>query len=124
MLLYHLKRRTDSPSARVLSISGNTPGIDIVMVWDCVLSTNGVMLFRQHPQMGCGTRQLCPPETTYPAIALRDDDTVMPFGTSGGDAQVQSMLQVFLNIIHFWNVCARCNRRTAYNFSLLDPTAL
>jgi gamma-glutamyltranspeptidase/glutathione hydrolase len=39
--------------------------------------------------------------TPNPAIALRDDGTVMPFGAPGGDAQVQSMLQVFLNIFHF-----------------------
>ncbi len=39
--------------------------------------------------------------TPNPAIALRDDGTVVPFGAPGGDAQVQSMLQVFLNIFHF-----------------------
>jgi len=39
--------------------------------------------------------------TPNPALALRDDGTVVPFGAPGGDAQVQSMLQVFLNIFHF-----------------------
>ncbi len=39
--------------------------------------------------------------TPNPAIALRDDGTVVPIGAPGGDAQVQSMLQVFLNIFHF-----------------------
>jgi gamma-glutamyltranspeptidase/glutathione hydrolase len=39
--------------------------------------------------------------TPNPAIALRDDGTVVPLGAPGGDAQVQSMLQVFLNIFHF-----------------------
>jgi len=39
--------------------------------------------------------------TPNPAIALRDDGTVVPFGAPGGDAQVQSMLQVFLNVFHF-----------------------
>lgn len=39
--------------------------------------------------------------TPNPAIALRDDGIVVPFGAPGGDAQVQSMLQVFLNIFHF-----------------------
>ncbi|MBT4040986.1 MAG: gamma-glutamyltransferase family protein, partial [Rhodospirillales bacterium] len=52
-----------------------------------------------HPSgVGPGRR---PRLTPNPAIALRDDGTVMPFGAPGGDAQVQSMLQVFLNIFHF-----------------------
>lgn len=36
--------------------------------------------------------------TPNPAIALREGKAVMPFGTPGGDAQIQSMLQYFLNI--------------------------
>ncbi len=52
-----------------------------------------------HPSgVGPGKR---PRLTPNPALALRDDGTVMPFGAPGGDAQVQSMLQVFLNIFHF-----------------------
>lgn len=52
-----------------------------------------------HPSgVGPGRR---PRLTPNPAIALRDDGTVVPFGAPGGDAQVQSMLQVFLNIFHF-----------------------
>ena len=39
--------------------------------------------------------------TPNPAIAVRDDGSVMPFGTPGGDVQVQAMLQVFLNAFHF-----------------------
>ncbi len=39
--------------------------------------------------------------TPNPAIVVRDDGAVMPFGAPGGDSQVQSMLQVFLNIFHF-----------------------
>ncbi len=52
-----------------------------------------------HPSgMGPGRR---PRLTPNPAIVIRDDGSVMPFGAPGGDAQVQSMLQVFLNIFHF-----------------------
>jgi gamma-glutamyltranspeptidase/glutathione hydrolase len=52
-----------------------------------------------HPSgVGPGKR---PRLTPNPAIALRDDGTVVPLGAPGGDAQVQSMLQVFLNIFHF-----------------------
>ncbi len=39
--------------------------------------------------------------TPNPAIAVRDDGSVIPFGAPGGDVQVQAMLQVFLNIFHF-----------------------
>ena len=52
-----------------------------------------------HPSgVGPGRR---PRLTPNPAIALRDDGTVVPLGAPGGDAQVQAMLQVFLNIFHF-----------------------
>ncbi len=53
----------------------------------------------RHPSgVGPGRR---PRLTPNPAIALRDDGTVVPFGAPGGDAQVQAMLQVFLNTFHF-----------------------
>ncbi len=39
--------------------------------------------------------------TPNPAFAVRDDGLIMPFGTPGGDTQVQVMLQVFLNIAAF-----------------------
>jgi gamma-glutamyltranspeptidase/glutathione hydrolase len=39
--------------------------------------------------------------TPNPAIVVRADGAVMPFGAPGGDSQVQSMAQVFLNIFHF-----------------------
>jgi gamma-glutamyltranspeptidase/glutathione hydrolase len=39
--------------------------------------------------------------TPNPAIAVRADGSVVPFGAPGGDVQVQAMLQVFLNAFHF-----------------------
>ncbi len=39
--------------------------------------------------------------TPNPALVLKDGKPFMPFGCPGGDAQVQGMLQVFLNIIEF-----------------------
>jgi gamma-glutamyltranspeptidase/glutathione hydrolase len=39
--------------------------------------------------------------TPNPAIAVRDDGSVMPWGAPGGDVQVQAMLQVLLNTHHF-----------------------
>ena len=52
-----------------------------------------------HPSgVGPGRR---PRLTPNPALARSDDGTVVTFGAPGGDAQVQAMLQVFLNIFHF-----------------------
>jgi gamma-glutamyltranspeptidase/glutathione hydrolase len=39
--------------------------------------------------------------TPAPAIALRDGEFFMGFGTPGGDVQCQAMLQVFLNVTQF-----------------------
>jgi gamma-glutamyltranspeptidase/glutathione hydrolase len=39
--------------------------------------------------------------TPNPAITVRDDGSVMPFGCPGGDMQIQAMLQVLLNVEHF-----------------------
>ncbi|MBV7482216.1 gamma-glutamyltransferase family protein [Bordetella sp. BOR01] len=39
--------------------------------------------------------------TPSPALAIFDDGRVMPFGTPGGDVQLQAMAQVFLNITAF-----------------------
>ena len=39
--------------------------------------------------------------TPNPALARRNGRPYMPFGCPGGDAQVQGMLQVFLNTVEF-----------------------
>jgi gamma-glutamyltranspeptidase / glutathione hydrolase len=39
--------------------------------------------------------------TPNPAILVTDKGAVMPFGTPGGDVQIQAMLQVLLNVMHF-----------------------
>jgi gamma-glutamyltranspeptidase/glutathione hydrolase len=39
--------------------------------------------------------------TPSPAMAVFDDGKVMPFGTPGGDVQLQSMAQVFMNVTKF-----------------------
>ena len=39
--------------------------------------------------------------TPNPAMVLTKDGGVMPFGTPGGDVQIQAMLQVLLNNLHF-----------------------
>ena len=39
--------------------------------------------------------------TPNPAMIVTRDGGVMPFGTPGGDVQIQAMLQVMLNVLHF-----------------------
>ncbi|HEY4171499.1 MAG TPA: gamma-glutamyltransferase, partial [Rhodopila sp.] len=39
--------------------------------------------------------------TPNPAMLVTDKGGVMPFGTPGGDVQIQAMLQVLLNVMHF-----------------------
>ena len=39
--------------------------------------------------------------TPNPALALRDGEVWMPFGTPAGDVQCQSMTQLFLNVVEF-----------------------
>ncbi|HQT78854.1 MAG: gamma-glutamyltransferase [Rhodospirillales bacterium 20-64-7] len=39
--------------------------------------------------------------TPNPALLVTEGGGVMPFGTPGGDVQIQAMLQVLLNVMHF-----------------------
>ncbi|MDP3415778.1 gamma-glutamyltransferase family protein [Falsiroseomonas sp.] len=57
---------------------------------------------RVDPAHPCGVAPGKRPRLTpNPALAVLADGGVMPFGTPGGDVQVQSMLQVLLNVLHF-----------------------
>jgi gamma-glutamyltranspeptidase / glutathione hydrolase len=57
---------------------------------------------RPDPAHPCGVAPGKRPRLTpNPALAVLADGGVMPFGTPGGDVQIQSMLQVLLNILHF-----------------------
>lgn len=53
----------------------------------------------RHPAgMAPGKR---PRLTPNPALMVTDKGAVMPLGTPGGDVQIQAMLQVLLNVMHF-----------------------
>jgi gamma-glutamyltranspeptidase / glutathione hydrolase len=53
----------------------------------------------EHPSsVGPGRR---PRLTPNPAMVFKNGRPLMPFGTPGGDAQVQAMTQVFMNIFEF-----------------------
>jgi gamma-glutamyltranspeptidase/glutathione hydrolase len=57
---------------------------------------------RPDPAHPCGVRPGGRPRLTpNPALAVTRDGAVIPFGTPGGDVQVQAMLQVLLNHLHF-----------------------
>jgi gamma-glutamyltranspeptidase/glutathione hydrolase len=67
----------------------------------CVISPRGSQswLEADHPSVIAPGKR--PRLTPNPAIARRADGWIMPFGTPGGDVQVQAMLQVLLNVIEF-----------------------
>jgi gamma-glutamyltranspeptidase/glutathione hydrolase len=52
-----------------------------------------------HPS--CVAPRKRPRLTPNPALAIKPGEWIMPFGTPGGDVQVQAMLQVFLNVVVF-----------------------
>lgn len=57
--------------------------------------------------------------TPNPAMLVTDKGGVMPFGTPGGDVQIQAMLQVLLNVMHFGmdpQTAIEAPRVASYNF--------
>jgi gamma-glutamyltranspeptidase / glutathione hydrolase len=57
--------------------------------------------------------------TPNPALLVTADGGVMPFGTPGGDVQIQAMLQVLLNVLHFHmdlQTAIEAPRVASYNF--------
>jgi gamma-glutamyltranspeptidase/glutathione hydrolase len=62
--------------------------------------------------------------TPNPAIAIKEGEFVMPFGTPGGDLQVQAMSQVFMNMVAF-GMDAQCavEQARVYSYSYPDSFA-
>ncbi len=57
--------------------------------------------------------------TPNPALLVTESGGVMPFGTPGGDVQIQAMLQVLLNVVHFGmdlQSAIEAPRVASYNF--------
>ena len=57
--------------------------------------------------------------TPNPAMLVTSSGGVMPFGTPGGDVQIQAMLQVLLNVMHFGmevQVAIEAPRIATYSF--------
>ena len=76
-------------------------GVPLVPEIGMAISTRGSQswLDPEHPSSLAPWKR--PRLTPNPALALRDGRLFMPFGTPGGDAQVQAMAQIFLNVVEF-----------------------
>ncbi len=72
-----------------------TPGLGFA------LSSRGYQtwLDPEHPAVLAPGKR--PRLTPNPAMAFRDGQLWMPFGTPGGDVQCQAMVQLFLNVVEF-----------------------
>jgi gamma-glutamyltranspeptidase / glutathione hydrolase len=67
-----------------------------------IIPSNRGSQSRPDPRHPCGVAPGKRPRLTpNPAMVVTREGGVMPFGTPGGDVQIQAMLQVMLNILHF-----------------------
>lgn len=64
-------------------------------------STRGSQSWTDEGHASCVAGGKRPRLTPSPALALGPDGLALPFGSPGGDVQLQAMLQVFLNIVVF-----------------------
>ena len=83
------------------------------------VSTRGSQSWTHPAHPSCLAPGKRPRLTPNPAIAVRRGEEVMPFGTPGGDVQVQAMLQFFLNQALFEmdpQVAAEAPRFASYSF--------
>ena len=65
------------------------------------ISTRGTQSWLDPDHPSCLAPWKRPRLTPNPSMVLKDGELLMPFGTPGGDAQVQAMAQTFLNIVEF-----------------------
>ena len=65
------------------------------------LSGRGTQSWLQADHASCVAPGKRPRLTPNPAMVLRGQQLLMPFGCPGGDAQCQAMVQTFLNIVEF-----------------------
>ena len=83
------------------------------------VSTRGSQSWTDPAHASCLAPGKRPRLTPNPAIAIRRGEAVMPFGTPGGDVQIQAMMQTFLNQVIFGmdpQVAAEAPRFASYSF--------
>ena len=66
-----------------------------------LISPRGRQAWLEPDHPSCLGPRKRPRLTPNPAIAFKDGHLFMPFGTPGGDMQVQTMLQMFLSIVEY-----------------------
>lgn len=85
------------------SATPSDPSVDspVVPGVGCVVSPRGSQgwLDPGHPSAVAPGKR--PRLTPAPAMVFKNGRLFMPFGTPGGDVQLQAMLQVFLNVVRF-----------------------
>lgn len=103
-------RDLDTSYVAVVDSEGNAfsatpsdPSVDspVVPGVGCVVSPRGSQSWLEpgHPSAVAPGKR--PRLTPAPAMVFKDGRLFMPFGTPGGDFQIQAMLQVFLNVACF-----------------------
>ncbi|MDA0674996.1 MAG: gamma-glutamyltransferase family protein [Proteobacteria bacterium] len=81
--------------------SDSCPGVPVTAGTGLIVSPRGSQSWTD-PRHPCSVQPGKRPRLTpNPAIAIKPGEWVMPFGTPGGDSQVQVMLQVLLNRVVF-----------------------
>lgn len=83
------------------TLSDNARDTVVIPELGGTISSRGSQSRLEHGHPSCVAPGKRPRLTPSPAIALRDGDLYLGFGTPGGDVQTQAMLQVFLNIAEF-----------------------
>jgi gamma-glutamyltranspeptidase/glutathione hydrolase len=83
------------------TLSDNARDTPVVTAVGCTVSSRGAQgrLEPDHPSFVQPGKR--PRLTPAPALALREGEFYMAFGTPGGDVQTQAMLQAFLNVVEF-----------------------
>lgn len=108
-------------AGNVFSATPSDPTFDTVMIPGTGLtpSSRGSQSWTDERHASCLAPGKRPRLTPSPALAIQPGKCVMPFGTPGGDVQLQAMLQVFLNITVFGmnpQVAAEQPRVATYSF--------
>jgi gamma-glutamyltranspeptidase/glutathione hydrolase len=67
------------------------------------LSTRGEQFWLDRTKAAQLRPRSRPRYTLTPSIVLKDGEPFMAIGTPGGDNQEQTILQVFLNVVEFWD---------------------
>lgn len=103
-------------SATPSDVSNTTP---IIPTTGLAVSSRGSQSWVDHNHPSSVQAGKRPRLTPNPSIVFKNGKLFMPFGTPGGDTQVQAMLQVFLNVAEFQmdpQAAVEAPRFVSYNY--------